>query len=57
MTMANSIVVAIVGLAMILTSVKLWSSPSFHAGQWEDQAHRRFGPSTAARTKTAMRVC
>ncbi len=53
--MAKSILVTIVGLVMVLTCIKLWSSASFHARQWEDQAHRRFGPKTPGRTKTAMR--
>jgi hypothetical protein len=53
--MAKSIVVTIVGLVIILTSIKLWSSPSYYAQVWAEQAHRRFGPKTPERAKTAAR--
>lgn len=53
--MAKSVVIAIIGLAMILTSLKLWSSPSFHANRWQEQMHRHLGPQTPERTKLAMR--
>ncbi len=53
--MAKSILVTIVGLLMILTSIKLWYSPLFHARLWAEQVHRRFGSKSPERAKTAAR--
>ena len=51
----KSILVTIFGLAIILTAIKLWSSPSYYAQVWAEQVHKRFGPKTPERAKTAAR--